>query len=192
MTARVPPARRLVAAGTFAALLGACRGPAVVAAPVEVPVLAVAADAGGIAVRPRTAADSAACHADLHASSIRSRGGCYFDERITHGPGLLTYPCDGDGPATAVFEDHRYEGVVAEGVLTLALSTELDWEDGCRWATKHLIRGAIASKRFTWSYSDAAVKGQACSGACTGAAEISIDAGEPPVEPDEPDDDGDP
>ena len=113
------------------------------------------------------------CSLRLMARAIQKKSpGCYLDEQISHNAGLLHYPCNGDGPATADFGDHHYVGAVHRGDLELVFETELDWEDNCRWGTRAVIRGANLKgadpfpSRLSWDYQDHIVRGSGCSGVC--------------------------
>jgi len=138
-------------------------------APVELSIPPLAnADAGLQEVK------DGACTLQLFANRIeKSSPGCYLDQKITEGPGILRYPCKGDGTASADFGEHHYAGAVRNGELVLDYDSELDWEDGCRWGTHASIRGVI-SRRVTWDYADRVVKGDACSGACTAKAAFEV------------------
>lgn len=124
------------------------------------------------------------CTAILRAQAIKTNPGCTLDERISHGNGTLLYPCVGDGPVEAIFGEHHFAGKITESAVTLALGTELDWEDGCHWETKQVILGSwnraggtSSTKRrprFTWSYSEAPVTGTNCYGSCTATADIEV------------------
>jgi hypothetical protein len=121
------------------------------------------------------------CNLQLFAGRIeKSSPGCYLDQKISEGPGMLRFPCKGDGTASADFGDHHYTGSIAAGEITLEHDSELDWEDGCRWGTHAIIRGAITRggelllRRVSWDYADRVVKGDACSGACTARAAIDV------------------
>lgn len=123
------------------------------------------------------------CTAVLRAATIKTNPGCTLDERLSHGNGTLLYPCAGDGPVEAIFGEHHFSGKISESAVTLALGTELDWEDGCHWETKQVIVGtwkrdasANAKRRpkLSWSYSEAPVNGTGCYGSCTATAEIEV------------------
>lgn len=134
------------------------------------------------------------CTAVLRAQAIKTNPGCTLDERLSHGNGTLLYPCVGDGTVEAIFGEHHFLGRINESAVTLALGTELDWEDGCHWETKQVIlgswnrAGAGASgasgtggttstkrrPRLSWSYSEAPVTGSNCYGSCTATADIEI------------------
>lgn len=132
-----------VALGAMAACLGP-RGP--VQAPVELAVAPLASlpDAGIVTTGGRSPAER--CTLRLVAGRIdKSSPGCYLDERISDGAGTLSYPCGGDGPAEAVFGQHRYAGRMDGGKLELHLSTELDWEDGCRRGRTRSSAGRCSS-----------------------------------------------
>jgi hypothetical protein len=157
---------------------------AAVVAPVEVTI----ADGGAgfplvVTAPPPVPRDR--CSARLHAATIKTKDGCTLDERISHGTGTLLYPCSGDGPVEAVFGEHRFQGRLTESTVALALSTELDWEDGCHWETKQSIRGELkreAGKRpkLVWTYSEAPVTGTSCFGSCRATADIDADELTPP------------
>jgi hypothetical protein len=153
---------------------------AVVVAPVE-----VTGDTDGglplFVTAPPPALPRDRCTARLRASTIKTKEGCTLDERLSHGNGTLLYPCNGDGPVEAVFGEHRFQGRITDAAVALALTTELDWEDGCHWETKQAIRGewkrAEPAKRpkLSWSYSEAPVSGTGCLGSCRATADIDID-----------------
>jgi hypothetical protein len=146
-------------------------------APVEVAVSDVG-EAG--APLPVTSAPAAAgrCTARLNAGAIKTGAGCTLDERISKSSGLLLYPCSLNGRAEAVFGEHRFEGTIDDGTLTLDLTTEIDWEDGCHWETKQLLRGDLRGEsrtpRLAWSYTEAPVTGTSCYGACDAKADIDV------------------
>lgn len=113
------------------------------------------------------------CSLRLVARGIQKKSpGCYLDEQISHNVGVLHYPCNGEGPATADFGEHHYVGEVRHGELELVFETELDWEDNCRWGTRAIIRGANLKgadptlTRLSWDYQDHVVHGSGCSGVC--------------------------
>jgi hypothetical protein len=172
------------------AAVSACvREGAAVVAPVEV---TIDNGDGGPAMplviaAPSVPIDRDRCTAVLRAATIKTNPGCTLDERLSHGNGTLLYPCAGDGPVEAIFGEHHFNGKITESAVTLALGTELDWEDGCHWETKQVILGtwkrdanananANAKKRpkLSWSYSEAPVNGTGCYGSCTATAEIEI------------------
>mgnify|MGYP001195387127 CR=1 FL=1 len=141
------------------------------------------------------------CTLRLVASSIeKSSPGCYLDEHISEG-GTLHYPCAGDGPAEADFGPHRYTGRLDRGEIELELTTELDWEDNCRWGTRAKITGSVTAggeptlKRLTWSYQDHVIRGSDCSGVCQAKTSIAVSSTKPrksaPAVPSGGDDDED-
>ena len=120
------------------------------------------------------------CSARLTAGAIKTGAGCTLDERLSGGEGLLLFPCSGTGAVEAVFGEHRFQGRLTETTVTLALTTELDWEDGCHWETKQAIRGELKRERGThpklvWTYSEAPVTGTSCFGSCRATADIDAD-----------------
>lgn len=154
-------------------------------APVEAPVeLAVApvpksADAGPLAP-PRPGGDCS-LRVALYGRIEKSSPGCYLDEHITKGAGLLHYPCSGDGPVSADFGDHHYAGRITGGDVELEVTTELDWpDDGCRWGTRAVISGTLLSngqpamKNLTWRYRDHVINGTACSQVCNAKANLVV------------------
>src|SRR5678810_164880 len=57
------------------------------------------------------------CSLRLTADPIeRSDRGCYLDEHISEGVGIVRYPCSGDGPAEASFGSDHYTGRVIHGL----------------------------------------------------------------------------
>ena len=119
------------------------------------------------------------CTARISAGVIKTGANCTLDERISKGNGTLLYPCSGEGPVEAVFAEHRFEGRLSEGSITLALTTELDWEDGCHWETKQTMRGDwkrdAKKQKLSWSYSERPVTGSSCFGQCVARADVEVD-----------------
>jgi hypothetical protein len=173
---------RIVAALAVALAVAACgaaRGGAV-QAPVElsIPPLGSAAAVDIVSSGERSGGE---CTLQLVATRIeKSSPGCYLDEHISKGPGVLRYPCNGEGTAEADFGPDHYTGSVARGELELEHSTELDWEDGCRWGTHALIQGNVLAageavlRPLTWRYFDRVVSGSDCSGLCVAKASIDV------------------
>jgi hypothetical protein len=153
-------------------------------APVDVPIAPVSAVAPSstAGIVPSTSPAPRTCEVQLSALAIwKSAAGCYLDVSITDGPGTLTYPCHGDGPASAEFGGkQRYTGKLVDGVIDLSLTTELDWEDGCRWATTATVKGTLlkdgklAHERLGWSYADRVIRGDHCSAECTARSGFEV------------------
>jgi hypothetical protein len=141
----------------------------------------------GKSIEPLPVARS--CTAFLKAERItKSMPGCYLDEHVSRAIGTLNVPCEGDGTAEATFADHRYVGRLEGHTLTLALDTELDWNDGCRWATHHVIRGTISRSGvdikdavLSWRYADNPLRHREedCSGSCTAQTRIALSSVRP-------------
>jgi hypothetical protein len=171
------------------ATLVACAGQrgATVQAPVDVAI----APLGGLPAPMITSTgerSTSDCSIRLAAARIeKSSPGCYLDEHISHGPGLLQYPCDGDGLATADFGEHHYEGQIERGEVHVVLSTELDWEDGCRWGTQASISGTVTHAgeptlgKLSWQYLDHVISGSGCSGVCRAKASMGVTSTKPKV-----------
>jgi hypothetical protein len=119
------------------------------------------------------------CTARLVAAAIKTGADCTLDERISKSSGTLLYPCSGEGAVEAVFGEHRFEGKLSDGALSLDLTTELDWEDGCHWETKQTLRGdwrRDAKKlKLSWTYAERPVSGSSCFGQCVARADIEVD-----------------
>ena len=131
-------------------------------------------------------ASQGTCTLRLVATRIeKSAPGCYLDQHITDGPGLLHYPCSGEGPAEADFGDQHYSGRMTQGDLSLELTTELDWEDSCRWGTQATIRGTVVAngepvmKRLTWHYADHVIHGSNCSCVCQAKSSFDVTSVQP-------------
>jgi len=173
---------RFLTATLAVALLGstvACmREGAPPIAPVDVAVTDLA-DAGVAAQLPITSAPTnGRCTARLKPQPIKTGAGCTLDERISKATGVLSYPCSGNGNVEAVFAEHHFEGTMSDGTLTLGLTTEIDWEDGCHWETKQAIvgelRGEARTAKLMWSYTEGPVTGTGCFGSCEARAEIDL------------------
>lgn len=110
----------------------------------------------------------------------KSSPSCHLDGHIDDGPGILRYPCGGNGLAEAEFGEDRYVGRMTDGELELEFQTELDWEDGCRWGTTAVIGGRVvadgepAVRTLKWRYADRVLSGNDCSGACTANASVVV------------------
>ena len=150
-------------------------------APVELAIAPIGSlPEAGIATNGKQS-DGGRCSLRLVAGRIeKSSPGCYLDELVSKQAGLLHYPCTGDGPAEADFGEHRYAGRVVGGEVELALSTELDWEDGCRWGTDAVISGTLlkngetVARSLSWRYRDRVITGTDCSGVCTARTNIQV------------------
>jgi hypothetical protein len=139
---------------------------------------------GGIATNGERSPATGRCSVRLVAARIeKSSPGCYLDEHITGASGgVLQYPCNGDGPAEATFGTQKYTGKIEHGDVELEASTELDWEDGCRWGTDAVITGSVvignhgelARKRLAWKYRDRVITGNQCSGLCTAKSSFDV------------------
>ena len=199
MTSRTPGARLFdVAAASLVTLLAAvaavaamaagtatvgCTGArgATVQAPVELAIAPIGSVPGGGIQTTGEHDKTGRCSVRLVAGRIdKSSPGCYLDEHISEAPGILYYPCGGDGPVEADFGDQRYTGKIDGGEVELELSTELDWEDGCRWGTHAVISGTLVSngeptlRKLSWDYKDRVITGSDCSGVCTARATIDV------------------
>lgn len=164
--------------GTFTFLGTSCQKPSppiapvdVVLTPVDAGTFVIAADASGASHDP-----ARRCTMEIVAETIRTNPQCSLDERISAGPGELVYPCVGDGPAEISFAEHRFEGNVSQGALSLQLRTEVDWGDGCLWESNQSIMGPLvtdASKlSLYWTYMESPVSGTNCATACRASARI--------------------
>jgi hypothetical protein len=158
----------------------ASRGSTVVA-PIEVAIAPIGTLPASPPITGTGEAGPRGCSVRLSASPIeKSTSGCYLDEHISDGPGVLNFPCSGEGAAEAVFGEHHYVGRVRQGEVELEHLTELDWEDGCRWGTTATITGIVVGgsergpKRLSWSYLDHVITGTKCSGVCRAKADITV------------------
>lgn len=122
----------------------------------------------------------------------KSSPGCFLDEKVSRGPGLLEFPCSGDGPASADFGDQHYAGAVTHGTVEVSLETQLDWDDGCRWGTHATLKGPVqrdgkATEPLGWDYVDRVLEGADCSGVCNARtlADVSTSKPSPKGESDE-------
>jgi hypothetical protein len=190
------------------AALGACAGSrgTAVQAPVEVTIAPVGNLAHGAAGGTEHGKPGSACSVQLVPGRIsKSEPGCYVDEHLSEGSGVLIYPCGGDGVAEATFGPQHYRGEMRHGNVKLELTTELDWEDGCRWGTDAVLEGLVLTgggltkKKLVWHYRDRVIRGKDCSGLCTAQTSLQVRAlrgdrsvwdADPKADEDEDDDDG--
>lgn len=114
------------------------------------------------------------CTALLVVRRTRGAAGCTIDERVTHAPGLLEYPCGG-GPATATFGASRFTGTVMNGAVNLGLSTRFHFSDGCDWESVQTIQGDLGGGPMVYSYAEAPLPGQArCANACRAWGAVTV------------------
>lgn len=175
MLSRTTKLIAVAAAVAFAPMMACTGARGQAQTPVELAIAPIASlSEAGIVTTGERSPVSGRCSLRLVAAQIdKSSPGCFLDEHISEGPGTLSYPCGGDGPAEADFGEHRYVGKMEHGELELELSTELDWEDGCRWGTDAVISGTVlvggepTLKKLAWRYRDRVIDGSDCSGLCT-------------------------
>ncbi len=176
--ARLAPVTLATMVAATAVTTTACssRAPRV-AAPVEISIPPM----GGAAASSTTGASVTQrepCHAVLQAEEIDTAGKqCVLDEQVSQSTGVLDYPCNGDGPATATFAEHKFEGTLSQGRLELTLRTEVDWDDGCHWETRQSVVGERPLEELTWGYNERPLSGTACLGACQASATIRVRPG---------------
>jgi hypothetical protein len=195
----LPWPRGVAGAVVLASLAVACASTRRVAvqAPVDLAIAPIGSS-GGIATNGERS-PGATCTLRLIATPIqKSAPGCYLDEHISKGEGLLHYACNGDGPAEAVFGPDLYKGKIQDGEVELEHSTELDWEDGCRWGTAAVISGVVVvggkptHGKLSWRYRDHVISGSNCSGECTASTSFTVKSADADdAEPDDGDDDED-
>lgn len=134
---------------------------------------------GGVVVVTGTvetgAMSSGTCSATLSVYDVNVGSGCVIDERVTGGPGYLTYPCGG-GPASASFNGSVFSGTVSgNGDVLLEISTGFPFSDGCYWQTKQFIRGNLGSGVLGYEYREEPDPGQyGCAAACLGTAYVRV------------------
>ena len=115
------------------------------------------------------------CSATLSVYDVNVGSGCVIDERVTGGPGYLTYPCGG-GPASVSFAGSVFSGTVSgSGDVLLEISTGFPFSDGCYWQTKQFIRGNLGSGVLGYEYREEPDPGQyGCAAACLGTAYVRV------------------
>jgi hypothetical protein len=124
---------------------------------------------------PRRREHGPICQKRLTARQTRGAEGCFTDERVTQGPGLLSFPCEGDGTAKAQFRTATFVGTLRAGQLDLVLSTRFPYADGCEWETVQRVRGALSSPTLDYTYTESPRAGQTgCAGACRATAEVRV------------------
>ena len=121
---------------------------------------------------------------------IRTGATCQLDEQVSHGPGRVRYPCNGDGPVELEIGSHRFTGSLLQGRVSLDLVTELDWDDSCHWETRQTVTGMLRGNTLRWAYSEKPIRGQGCFAACTASADLVVTPpGSPPPETEDEDPD---
>lgn len=100
---------------------------------------------------------------------------CFIDERVTRVPGVLRYPCSGDGWAKAAFGPALFLGRVDHGQVALTLNTEFDFSDHCTWSTEQTLRGALSSGGLDYAYTEHPNAGQrGCASSCRATARATF------------------
>jgi hypothetical protein len=91
----------------------------------------------------------------------------------------LTFPCDGNGPATLTFGTRSFAGARTSGDVEVCAGTQFPWDDGCTWTSAQRVSGSIASGELRFVYGEAPKAGQRrCMPACGATGTIRI-ASEP-------------
>jgi hypothetical protein len=120
---------------------------------------------------------SRTCHATLVVREVApDHATCFVDAKVAGHPGDLSYACNG-GPAEARFPGAVFRGTVVDGDLDVSLSTQFDWNDGCKWRSEQHLRGAVAPGKgsLEYTYTEAPLDGQEdCSSSCTARAQVEV------------------
>ena len=123
---------------------------------------------------PGVVQPDAVCSAMLFVRQTQGARGCTIDERVTHAPGALHYPCAG-GAATALFGTTTFTGTVVGGVVDLRLSTRFHFTDGCDWESAQTISGNLGNNELVYVYREAPLPGQArCANACVANGSVNV------------------
>ncbi len=120
----------------------------------------------------------AMCTRSVVVTSLSVEPGCFTDTVVSKGQrGTLTFACDGDGPATAVFGPHSFTGVVHEGSLDTCTGTEYPWSDGCRWTSAQHLSGSVSSGSLSFVYGEAPKAGPhpPCLPACWARGTVDVE-----------------
>jgi hypothetical protein len=132
-----------------------------------------------VCAAPRSSATGAAmCTRSVVVASLTRESGCFVDTVVSEGQrGTLTYACDGDGPATAVFGAHSFTGVVHDGGLDACTGTEYPWSDGCRWTSAQHLSGSVSGGTLAFAYGEAPKAGPhpTCLPACWARGTITVE-----------------
>jgi len=120
------------------------------------------------------------CTKTVLATTLSVRPGCYVDTIMKpNDKGTLTYPCEGDGPATLTFNGRSFTGSAIGGKLDVCADTKYEFPpyDNCTWLSAQRVTGAIESGTFRFAYGEAPkrAKGQFCASACNASGVIRID-----------------
>jgi hypothetical protein len=102
----------------------------------------------------------------------RSSATCSFNEKVSHGPGTLEFPCEG-GAAVASFGSQIFHGTVTSTSVVLSESEPFDFR-GCSVESTQRIAGARSANTASYTYSER-VLGGACSGVKTCSASARVD-----------------
>ena len=117
------------------------------------------------------------CRRTVTITSLSTRPGCFVDTVGKEGQkGTITYPCDGDGPATLTFGKHSFSGAAAAGKIDVCTGTEYPFSDGCKWTSAQRVSGSIAQGTLSFTYGEAPKPGQgSCATACEAQGTVQIE-----------------
>ena len=121
------------------------------------------------------AASGPMCTREVTVTSLaRSSPSCFTDTVIRDGQrGMLTFPCQGDGPVTLRFGSASFSGAAIGGTLEACEGTQFQWSDGCTWTSAQRVRGSVRSAELTFTYGEAPKAGQHdCAWACSATGTV--------------------
>jgi hypothetical protein len=126
---------------------------------------------------PDAGAGGGVCFYPLVVTSLeRSAPSCFVDVVIAVGQhGVLSFPCQGDGPAKIIFDSRQFSGADIAGTIDVCTGTEFPWGDGCTWTGAQRVTGTLAASTLTFSYAEGPKPGQTgCASPCTAGGTIAI------------------
>ena len=104
-----------------------------------------------------------------------SNAACFVNEHVSNQTTKLQFPCAG-GAATAVFQGRTFKGTVSGNTISLS-NVEVFVFNSCNWQSTEIIKGDLATKTMSYSYTEKPVT--TCpDNPCTAGGTVTVNAGE--------------
>jgi hypothetical protein len=119
------------------------------------------------------------CTKGVVVESVNIPPGCLHDMVVSVGRrGTLTYPCDGDGPASVTFGARTMKGAMNGDRVDACIGTEyrVPNTDDCAWQSAQRLRGTLAAGQLHYTYGEAPKSGQGgCWPPCNTSATVRVE-----------------